>query len=255
MSYVLARLGRGARRLRGLVLVTLLAAAAVTGATMWRLDRGPAVGVAPGAPVKVGVAQNGSIPGYEETSRTELAALAGTGQIYALVSLRAYLAPDRLAPALAGVATAEVFARVPIPGVQTEIVRFAAFRVPEDVTGGMDQIAARKDREAADYARQLSRGADDRLRPVYESGRRVAEAEAIGYREHCSCVYAAVVRAAPAALAAVAGRPEVRVVDPAPEVRRPERAVFLPPLPQQADVARPPDDSAGQAASPTLRPR
>jgi hypothetical protein len=80
---------------------------------------------------------------------------------------------------------------------------------------------------------------------VYDGGARVAEAEAVAYRRRCSCVYAAIVRATPAALAELAGRPGVRAVDAAPEVRRLDRAVFLPPLPEQADVAR-------SAADPSL---
>ncbi|MBM0239561.1 hypothetical protein JNW88_24810, partial [Micromonospora sp. ATA32] len=42
----------------------------------------------------------------------------------------------------------------------------------------------------------------------------------------------------PAVLRRVAARAGVRAVDPAPEVRRLDRAVFTPPLPEQDDVAR-----------------
>ncbi len=253
LGRVLARLGRGARRLRGLAVVALLSAVAATGATVWRLDRRPPADLTVGAAVQVGVPQGQSIPGYVESSRAELAALlAGPppGEVYALVALTAYLAPDRLTPVLGGVATVEVATRVPIPAVQTQIVRFPAFRIPEDVTGGMEEAAARKDREAAHYADLLAKvGADKpELRAVYASGQRVAEVEAVGYRGHCSCVYAAVVRAAPAALDVLAHREQVRVVDPAPEVRRLDRAVFLPPLPEQTEVARPPDDSGAAPA-------
>jgi hypothetical protein len=80
---------------------------------------------------------------------------------------------------------------------------------------------------------------------VYASGAEVATAEAAAYRRHCSCVYAAVVHAAPAALRALADRPEVRVVDPAPEIRRLDRTVFLPPLPDQVTRAEPPADGGG----------
>jgi len=73
---------------------------------------------------------------------------------------------------------------------------------------------------------------------------RVAQAEAEAYRQQCSCVYALIVRAAPAELAKLAERPEVRAVDPAPEARRLDRTVFLPPLPEQVGAARPPRDDS-----------
>jgi hypothetical protein len=181
--------------------------------------------------------------------------------MYALVTLRGYLRPDGLVPVVAGVSLARVYARVPTAGEQPEIVAIDAYRVPEDVSRGMDEIARRKDNEAADYARRLS-GATGSLHDVYEAGQRVSAAEAVGYRQHCSCVYAMVVRAAPTALAAIAERDDVRTVDPAPEVRRLDRAVFLPPLPEQRQQAGPPvggagppDDSAQATASPGAPPR
>lgn len=52
-------------------------------------------------------------------------------------------------------------------------------------------------------------------------------------------MYAVVVRATPAALSKIAARMEVRTVDPAPEVLRPEHALFVAPLPEQQDIAAP----------------
>jgi hypothetical protein len=175
-----------------------------------------------------------------------------------LITLAAYLAPDRLAPAVAGLSVSAVYARVPLPRTQTEIVRIDAFRVPEDVWAGMDQVAVRKDGEALDYrglSAKLTGGGprERRLRAVYDDGARVAEAEAEAYRRRCSCVYAVIVRAEPAALARVARRSEVRVVDAAPEVRRLDRAVFLPPLPEQTERAHPPADLAPTDGDPSTR--
>jgi hypothetical protein len=196
-----------------------------------------------------------SIPGYVASSRDELAALLATSRtgpppaVYALVTLAGYLAPDRLTPVLNEVAVSEVFSRVPLPETQTQIVRIPAFRVPEDVVGGMLRVAEGKEREARDYTERGARltGAGERernLRAIYQSGAQVAQAEATAYRSRCSCVYAAVVRGLPDALDRVAGRPGVRAVDPAPEVRRLDRAVFSPPLPEQADLVRPPADAS-----------
>jgi hypothetical protein len=261
-----ARLRRGARRLRGLVMVALLAAVAVTVATVWLIGRGGggAAGgdTRTGDVVRVGVAAGASIPDYEQRSRAKLAGLVGgggTGEVVALVTLRTYLTPDRLTPVLDGAALTQVYARVPAAQLQTQIVRLDAYRVPDDVIGGMDRVAARKDSEAADYARLVAGlGAADserELRAVYTSGQQIAAAEAAAYHAHCACVYAAVVRAAPAVLDRLAHRADVRMVDPAPEVRQLDRTVFLPPLPEQRDRVTPPDNSGQPAASPAAASR
>jgi hypothetical protein len=202
-----------------------------------------------GLKVHVGVAQGQSIPNYVASSRRELKALLSAGheapkETYALVSLRSYLAPDRLIPVLGAVAVAEVYARVPLPDTQTQIVRIPALRISEDVVSGMRQMAERKDTEAEEYrllAAKLNEvnAAEDRLRQTYLGGATLAGAEATAYRNACSCVYAAVVRATPAALDQIAARPEVRAVDPAPEVLRLDQAIFLAPLPEQRDGMQP----------------
>ncbi|WP_433529160.1 hypothetical protein ACQPYA_22960 [Micromonospora sp. CA-263727] len=217
-----------------------------------------------GEVTRVGVAEGDSIPGYERASAADLAALAGGAALgegtYALVSLTEYLTPQALATVVGDVGVAVVFGRVPLPDRQTEIVRIPAQRLPEDVTAGMMALAERKEREAADYrARAAGLGGggpqERELRQLYESGSRVAAQEAAAYRAGCACVYALVVRAAPAALRGVAARSGVRVVDPAPEVRRLERTVFTPPLPEQWDVARPPvDRDVTPVPSPTAWP-
>jgi hypothetical protein len=249
-------------RERRWVVVAGLVAATVLAVRL--LGHHPAVDPGAGDVVRVGVAQGASIPEYEQASRAELARLSGNAKMYALVTLRGYLPPDRLVPVLAGVSLARVYARVPLPDGQPEIVSIDAYRVPEDVSGGMDQVADRKAKEAAEYARELGAlgpNGDPQLRQVYESGQRVAAAESAAYRQHCSCVYAAVVRATPAELTTVAQRDDVRTVDPAPEVRRLDRTVFLPPLPEQRQQAGPPaarpgppDESAQARASPTASP-
>jgi hypothetical protein len=249
---VLARLGRGARRLRGFTVTVVASAAVVTAVALWDADRRSAGDPPVGDVVRVGVGSGQSIPEYVQSSRAELAdlvAASGQREVYALVSLSAYLAPDRLTPVLAGVSLAEVYTRVPLPGVQTQLVRMPAYRLPDDVAAGMDEVARRKDAEAADYRRQLAAaGPVDRMREVYRSGAEIAAAEAEAYRGHCSCVYAAVVRASAAALDVIGGLPEVRAVDAAPEVRRLDRSVFLPPLPEQGDLAHPPGPSRPRPA-------
>lgn len=248
-----ARLSHGRVPPRGVTVAAVLALAAVVVTAWWAMDR-PGGGYGSGGDVvRVGVAEGESIPDYLRASRARLdALLAGSAdqeqtEIYALVAFTAYLTPDRVARVLDGVAVSEVFSRVPLPETQTQIVRIPASRLPADLEAGMADVAARKEAEARDYQeRRAALGDSDRdqdLRRVYDSGARVAAAEAAAYRSHCACVYAAVVRATPARLDALAERDGVRVVDPAPQLRQLARAVFLPPLPEQRDVVRPPTDA------------
>ncbi|MEN3614833.1 hypothetical protein AAH979_35530 [Plantactinospora sp. ZYX-F-223] len=249
----MTRLGHGRPRLRLLTTVALLCSAAVLVTAVWAADRRPPGDQTVGEVTRVGVVQGESIPGYLEATRGELRSLVAAGAAdpaqptYALVTMSAYLAPDRLTPVLTGIGVSEVFARLWRPGTQTEIVRIPALRLPDDVVAGMSEVAARKDREARDYQERAAGVTGDgpqeqELRRFYSSGARVADEEATAYRARCSCVYAAVVRGEPATLERIAARPEVRAVDPAPEVQRLDRTVFTPPLPEQKDVARPPAD-------------
>nr|WP_243704890.1 hypothetical protein [Micromonospora sp. KC723] len=227
-----------------------LGAVLFTAAGLGRRDA-PAGDRTVGEVTRVGVRQGETIPGYARQARAELAALP-PGAAYALVSFDAYLAPGRLPAVLAEVEAARVLARVPLPGRQTEVVRLAAYRLPRDVVAGMSALADRKDREAADQRARAAGAADAELRRVYDTGAEVAAREAEAYRAGCACVYAAVVRAEPDLLRAVAARPGVRAVDPAPEVRRLDRAVFTPPLPEQRGVARPPADTALVPTGPAM---
>ncbi|GAA2609429.1 hypothetical protein GCM10010399_45320 [Dactylosporangium fulvum] len=251
---VLARIFRGAVRLR--VFTTVVAVVAVTATLIVLHDANQHSRSDPslGDVLRVGVPEGASIPAYVQSSRDELAALTGDDSVYALVSFTAYLAPDRLAPVLGDAAPSSVFARVPLPATQTELVRLGAYRVPDDVITAMDATAQRKVQEAQHY-RGLLEKADDKpadVRSIYATGAIVADNEATAYREHCSCVYAAVVYGSPAVLRAVGGRPETRVVDPITDLRRLDRTVFLPPLPEQTTVAGPiVEATAGTTASPT----
>ena len=264
LARAMSRLAQGRLRMRVLTGVALISTTAVLLTAVWAADRGaPAGDPTVGDVVRVGVIEGQSIPGYVESSRRELtrmlAAPPSTGDTYALVTFTEYLAPERLAPVLRGVSVAQVLGRVPLADTQTQIVHIPAVRIPIDVLAGMADVADRKDAEAAEYrtlSQKLTGDSDSerRLRKVYDSGAAVAAAEATAYRSSCSCVYAAVIRATPSALEWLSGRSEVRAVDPAPEVRRLDRAVFLPPLPEQEDVVRPPVDTAVPSAPPTAKP-
>ncbi|GGJ85732.1 hypothetical protein GCM10010123_14220 [Pilimelia anulata] len=229
---------RRARRVRLPLLGTALALLLLLGFGLWRVGR-PADRAAAGPPVRVGAGPGESVAGYRAAARAELAGLgrSAVGETYALVTLTAYLAPDRLAPLAGGLSVSAAYLRVPLPGADTRVVRVDAFRVPDDVVAGMNQVALRFDGEVLDYEELIARtaGTDARARELRESylaQRRAASAEAAALRSACSCVYALVVRATPTALSRVARRAEVRIVDAAPEVRRLDRTVFLPPLPE-----------------------
>ncbi|MGC4864296.1 hypothetical protein ACLQ3B_02535 [Micromonospora sp. DT53] len=260
LTRAVVRLGDRPARSGVLSWATVLSAAAVLGTAVWAVDDTPVGDRTVGEVTRVGVADGDSVPGYLRSAAADLAALpasapAAEGGTYALVTLDAYLPPQRLATVLGDVGVSTVFGRVPLPGRQTEIVKIPALRVPDDVVAGMEQVASRKETEAADYRARAAAvegdGVGEReLREQYASGAEVAAAEAAAYRTGCACVYAAVVRATPVALRGVAARPDVRAVDPAPEVYRLDRTVFTPPLPEQRDVVRPPADT-GPSPAPT----
>ncbi len=251
LATVLTRLDQKTARASLLSWVAVLSCAAVLFTAVFATGGPPLPDRTVGEVTRVGIADGDSIPSYERTAAADLAGLARSASLaegtYALVSLSEYVTPQSLAAVVGDVGVSFVFGRVPLPDRQTEIVRIPAQRLPDDVTAGMADLAARKAREAADYRSRAAAlvGGDPQereLRQLYVSGARLAEREAAAYRTGCACVYAVVVRAEPAVLRGVAARPGVRVVDPAPEVRRLERTVFTPPLPEQRDVARPPID-------------
>ena len=235
--------------LRVMTGVAIASVAALLAAVIWLAEPDPAPDPGPVDVVRVGVIEGQSVPGYLNSSRGELATMArtsGAGETWALVSLQSYLPPDRLARVLTGVAVAQVYARAPLGAAPTQVERIPAYRIPDDVVTGLLAAAVRRDQERADYqqlSRRLTGSAQNtiRLRRAYASAAQVAGEEATAYRAHCSCVFAAVVRATPAALWAIAGRAGVRVVDPAPEVSRLDRAEFRPPLPEQRTTV--PDDT------------
>ncbi|MEV8507722.1 hypothetical protein AB0368_23280 [Actinoplanes sp. NPDC051475] len=255
----LLRAGSGPLRLL-LTGLTLASVVALLVTVVLITDRGPDGQSPAGDVVRVGVVEGQSVSGYLRSSQNELAALlpaSGTptaGQTWALVSLAAYYAPDKLAAPLEGAAVAEVYARAPLPNVRTPVVRIPVYRMPQDVVGGMLNAALARDQEQADY-RKLSAelegdGVNEiRLRRAYDTAAQTAAAEAAAFRAHCACVFAAVVRADPAVLERIAGRAEVRVVDPAPEVRRLDRTEFRPVLPEQTTTV--PDDDTSVSPVPS----
>ncbi|MGA8116578.1 MAG: hypothetical protein WCA46_23300 [Actinocatenispora sp.] len=237
----------------GLVLVVtfgLLAAGAwVVGRHATQPDVAPRVGVRLGE----------SVPGYVAGARSKLSRLAGSAHpdrpLVALISLTAYLAPSRVAVVLSGLRTERVYTRVPLPGIGSHVTTLPVRRVPVDVNTGMDQLALDRQRMATnlDHLATASTVSENQRREYGVEGQ-TYRIEAAAYRGRCSCVFAAVVRAAPELLLRVARRPAVRAVEPAPQVDSLTDAVFTPPLPEQTGAAAPPEDPPVSPSSTPRRP-
>jgi hypothetical protein len=241
--------------------LAIASAATLLVTVIWLSEPDPPATAPPPDVVRVGLVEGQSVRGYLDSSHQELNALVRSGRVadtWALVTLGAYVPPNELPPVFAGVAVAQVYARAPLPDTPTPVVRIPAYRIPQDVVAGMRATAVLRDQERADYLQLMRRvtgdtPSDARLRRAYATAAQVAATEAGAYRSGCACVFAAVVRASPAALSGVAGRNGVRAVDPAPELTSLDGVEFDPPLPEQpADP--PPDESPAPSPSPPVAP-
>jgi hypothetical protein len=255
----LARLGAilSRRRVRPLPALAAVLVLAVVASAVWRANHQP-VSADGLAPVRVGVHDGDSIPAYAAASQAELNRLIATGaghrEVYALVSLAIYLDATRLTAIVGemrtdiaeagagGVSTVAAYARVPLPRRQTQIVRLAAQRLPDDVLASMAEVADHKATDAVTYSRRAETLTDASLRSLYRSNAALAGSEAQAYRLGCACVYALIVRATPLALRVMTGCKEIRIVDPAPELINVRDGVFVAPLPDQVDRVEPPAD-------------
>jgi hypothetical protein len=234
---VLVRFGDGSLRSLMMAGVALAAVMALIAGLVWA-DRELPAGEAGGEVVRVGVVEGQSVGGYLDSARHEVEALGAAGDTWALVTLREYAAPARLAGLTAGATVAQVYTRVPLPDTRTQVTRIPVYRLPGDVLDGMRAAAVSRDREEAEYLRLAgaltgSGRNEQRLRTAYQSAARTAAAEAGAYRAGCDCVFAVVLRATPDVLGALMDAPAVRAVDPAPEVRQLDRTEFRPPLPEE----------------------
>ena len=267
-DFVLPPLGRGIRwlqagtgRRRVVTSTALIGCAFLVVAAVWSTDRPTQHVDESGAVVRIGVNEGESIPRYAEDSRVELAQLArnSTAPTWALVSLAAYLGPEKVTEVAEGQSVARVYARVPLPRAPTEIVQLDVNALPGGLLAEMDRVAERKEADAAGYADlagKLSGESEQemRQREVYRTAQELAETEAAAYRGHCECAYALVVRSTPQDLLELSDNGVVRAVDAAPEMEGFERAVFLPALPEQPDIAGPPGSALSDDEPPVGDP-
>jgi hypothetical protein len=251
----LGRLSRGARRLRVVMVTASVLSVAIVLLTVYAATRSPSTPERGAArQVRIGVTAGDSIPAYIRTAQAHLHSQvevqASTG-IFALVSFSGYVGPDDVAALVAGAQLVHVFTHVPLTGKTTEIFDFPAHRPPADITNAMYSQARTKAQAASnntDIAAATPTDTDEgrRLRADLSAAAAIDTAEANAYGALCECVYATVVFATPAQLAIVATRPGVRVVDPAPDVKELQSAIFAPPRPEEAAVA---DGQDGAPAS------
>src|SRR5918995_2076240 len=137
----LGRVGRGPLGGRPVLVGAAVLALVALGATVVTVRARPApLDQYTGDVVRVGASDGDQVPAYLAKSRSELAALANTraAETHALVSLGSYLEPAVLAGLLADVTTVRVYARVPLPDVQTEIVAFGVNTLAADVPAAMN---------------------------------------------------------------------------------------------------------------------
>ncbi|MGH3736870.1 MAG: hypothetical protein ACRDT6_14865 [Micromonosporaceae bacterium] len=247
LSRALSWFLRGAVRRRLLLSGGVIAAFALLMASVWAARQPPTSPTPVGHLVRVGVSDGQSVSSYAAESEKELADLAhtGTGPAYALVSFTAYLAPDRFGAVLRDVEVHRGHARAPLPGVATDVVEITIRTMPGDLRTGMAGVAEDKAALAEAYRRDAAKltGSSEVERSQRESYQTKADnaaAEAAAYQSMCSCLYAAVVRGTPSALDRLGQAAGVRTVDPAPEVRALDRAVFVPPIPEDPDNSEPP---------------
>jgi hypothetical protein len=230
--------------------IVLVLAVGATGA--WRLNRSPGGHDDGTSTVRVGVRDGDSVPVYISASNAKLGMLVSQSPdrpIYALVSFIRYLNPDEVAAVVnsepkGSVAPVLWYGRVPLPRRQTQIVTRPAGTVPSDIVTEMMAIANRKAEDAASYRHLAATEPNPSVKAVWSSNADVSQQEAAAYRMLCSCVYSLVIRATPATLSQLAHQPDVRVVDPVPDISNSGDATFNAPLPEQADIVVPlPDDA------------
>jgi hypothetical protein len=240
-------------RVRPLTLAAGLLALAVAATVAWRLGE-PKSEPGSGPHYRVGVAAGIEIDKYVADSRSQLQRLAvgarAADPVYALVSFSSYLNADSVATlaAAAGpqLVTIAAYARLPLPRLQTEIIRLAAQRLPADLRASLARVAEQATTDSLRYAERARGQEKADVRKVLEDNAAIDAAEAAAFgNPACVCIFALVVQGPPAVLNRLAAQDGVRVVDPAPEVTMiTSNTTFVALLPEQSGwVEPPPDDS------------
>ena len=165
----------------------------------------------------------------------------------ALISLNKALTPEEVGELLleSGLEVRRAYLRAPVPGQPEEIV----FQTSGEVVAGLQrvfsEIAARKAQEQQDLlgtARTIEPGTpeEEAFKRLYEADAKTAGQEAAAYRTGCACVFALVVEAEAAELAALPALPVVRGVELAPRGVELAALDVRPLAPSEQGVVAPP---------------
>lgn len=211
-----------------------------------------------GAPVMLGPPVGSGIEEYFTAVRERTAAVADSdakGRFVALVSLS-----DERTPAQAqqlvvqnDLAVRRIYLRAPDGGELSEVLPVDT--PSEDVVGAArqayEQTARRKrdeQRELISLAQSIEPTTDEEagFKTFYEQAARTAEAEAAAYGSGCTCVFALVVQAPAARLAALTTMPGVRGVELAPRGAKLSDLEVLPLPPDATGVVEPPAPTPGR---------
>lgn len=215
----------------GVLASLLLVLALAAGALLDAWGAGPpappsptasAPAAAPLTVVSLGPRAGERVAAYQARSARRLAAYArhhARTVTYAMVDLSGYLTAARVRALVGDRTVARAFVRAPVPGAPLHVVTVAGAAALPSALG---QLSAQAAREAVGFSellatlRQSSAGSNGAVLRVYEQRTAATQAEARALGPACACVYAVLVRADGRSLAALAGEPGVRVVDPAP---------------------------------------
>ncbi len=187
------------------------------------------LGPAPGQPVSQ----------YLQQARTRLSQVAKGGPdatTVAIVDLTGYRTPQDVIRLFTGEKVTQVHFRARVPGVTTR-PHVAAVSGTDQVPSVLDrsgQVEASTAASLLRYAGTLPTTAPalTQQRNLLLQQAEVARAESVRLTATCPCVFAVVVQAPVRQLQAVAARPGVRLVDPAPAGSAPGSVGFVPLAPE-----------------------
>jgi hypothetical protein len=162
---------------------------------------------------------------------------AGDGrETYAVVDFSGYVTVATAGQAVNGMGVFRAYFRAVVPGVQTQ-PHTALVRSMSEVASSIASTAT-VERSAAESFQKLAGAIPTRtsiekqVRDTYARQAQIAAVEGRALTPTCACVYALVVHGTVADLKALARRPGVRVVDPAPAGIPLEGLAVVPLLPE-----------------------
>jgi hypothetical protein len=213
--------GRLRRSTVVLVASTVAVLLSAVGALLAYPGAGPAYPIDPSATASLGprTGEPVAVYGAAASGRLErLAADSPAAPAYALVDLTRYLTPEQVDALVGGMSMRLAYVQVPDPGLPTEVYPIAVAG-PASLAAGLSALAKRSRLAATEEVDVLHLPGSDLPPALVKAIRRRVAAllvEAAAFGPGCRCVFAFVLRGRVAALARLARRPAVRIVDVAP---------------------------------------